>query len=146
MTPAARTFKGSILFCPRGQIPRARRGQTHAPFPIYTILFMSPIFIGITDWKGIIEASRGFVCEYWFEDLNLRGSYKTVILQYVRGHYPEYYPLYERIYQKGDITPLTYMECEIISYCRDNKISFSDYFHHKDVISNPQNKVLGKNR
>lgn len=113
---------------------------------IYTILFMSPIFIGITDWKGIIEASRGFVCEYWFEDLNLRGSYKTVILQYVRGHYPEYYPLYERIYQKGDITPLTYMECEIISYCRDNKISFSDYFHHKDVISNPQNKVLGKNR
>ena len=33
MTPAARTFKGSILFCPRGQIPRARRGQTHAPFP-----------------------------------------------------------------------------------------------------------------
>ena len=34
MTPAARTFKGSFLFCPRGQIPRARRGQTHAPFPI----------------------------------------------------------------------------------------------------------------
>ncbi len=33
MTPAARTFKGSFLFCPRGQIPRARRGQTHAPFP-----------------------------------------------------------------------------------------------------------------
>ncbi|WP_356914216.1 DUF262 domain-containing protein, partial [uncultured Muribaculum sp.] len=33
MTPAARTFKGSILLCPWGQIPRARRGQTHAPFP-----------------------------------------------------------------------------------------------------------------
>ena len=33
MTPAARTFKGSFLFRPRGQIPRARRGQTHAPFP-----------------------------------------------------------------------------------------------------------------
>ena len=34
MTPAARIFKGSILFCPKGQIPRARRGQTHASFPI----------------------------------------------------------------------------------------------------------------
>jgi len=26
-------LKVSFLFCPRGQIPRARRGQTHAPFP-----------------------------------------------------------------------------------------------------------------
>lgn len=113
---------------------------------IYTILFMSPIFIGITDWKGIIQASRRFTDEYWFEDLNLRGSYKTVILQYIQEHYPEYYPLYERIYIKHDMTPLTEMESDIISYCRDNEISFSDYFHHKEVISNPQNKVLGKNR
>lgn len=113
---------------------------------IYTILFMSPIFIGITDWKGIIEASRRFTNEYWFEDLNLRGSYRTVILQYIQEHYPEYYPLYERIYIKHDMTPLTEMESDIISYCQDNEIYFSDYFHHKDVISNPQNKVLGKNR
>lgn len=113
---------------------------------IYTILFMSPIFIGITDWKGIIQASRRFTNEYWFEDLNLRGSYRTVILQYIQEHYPEYYPLYERIYIKHDMTPLTEMESDITSYCRDNEISFSDYFHHKEVISNPQNKVLGKNR
>lgn len=113
---------------------------------IYTILFMSPIFIGITDWKGIIEASRRFTNEYWFEDLNLRGSYRTVILQYIQERYPEYYPLYERIYIKHDMTPLTEMESDIISYCQDNEICFSDYFHHKDVISNPQNKVLGKNR
>ncbi|MCX4260184.1 MAG: hypothetical protein OSJ33_02790 [Muribaculaceae bacterium] len=38
MTPAARTFKGSILLCPWGQIPRARRGQTLAPFPINKIV------------------------------------------------------------------------------------------------------------
>ena len=38
MTPAARTFKGSFLFCPRGQFPRARRGQSHAPFPIISYL------------------------------------------------------------------------------------------------------------
>lgn len=112
---------------------------------IYTILFMSPIFIGITDWKAIIETSRSFVSEYWFEDLNLRGGYKNVIMQYVQGHYPDSYLLYERIYIQGDKTPLTEMENEIIAYCRDNDILFSDYFHHEEVIRNPQNKVLGKN-
>ena len=38
MTPAARTFKRAILLCPWGQIPRARRGQTHAPFPYSPII------------------------------------------------------------------------------------------------------------
>lgn len=112
---------------------------------IYTILFMSPIFIGVTDWKAIIETSRSFVSEYWFEDLNLRGGYKNVIMQYVQGHYPDSYPLFKRIYVQGDKTPLTEMENEIIAYCRDNDILFSDYFHHEEVIRNPQNKILGKN-
>lgn len=112
---------------------------------IYTILFMSPIFIGITDWKAIIETSRSLVSEYWFEDLNLRGGYKSVIMQYVQGYYPDSYPLFKRIYVQGDKTPLTEMENEIIAYCHDNDILFSDYFHHEEVIRNPKNKILGKN-
>ena len=113
---------------------------------IYTILFMSPIFVGITDWKAIIETSRSFISEYWFEDLNLRGGYKAVILQYVREHYPDHYPRFEPIYVKGDKTPLTEMENEIIVYCRDNDILFSDYFHHDEAIRNPKNKILGNNK
>lgn len=34
---------------------------------IYTILFMSPIFPEITDFRAIIEASKDYVEEYWFE-------------------------------------------------------------------------------
>ena len=113
---------------------------------IYTILFISPIFIGITDWKAIIETSHNVVSEYWFEDLNLRGGYKNVIMQYVRENYPDSYPLFERIYIQGDKTPLTEMENEIIAYCHDNDILFSDYFHHEEVIRNPKNKILGKNK
>lgn len=113
---------------------------------IYTILFMSPIFIGITDWKEIIETTRDYISEYWFEDLNLRGSYKTTILDYIREKYSELYPLYEQIYIRGDRSPLDRMEDDIRQYCRTNGILFSDYFHHKEVISNPDNKVLGKNR
>lgn len=113
---------------------------------IYTILFMSPIFIHITDWKSIIERSRDFVNEYWFEDLNLRGSFKGLILRYVKEHYPTYYPTYEQIYQKGDKDEITKMEDEILTYCEANKIIYSDYFHHEEVIRNPKNKILGKNR
>ena len=47
---------------------------------IRTILFMSPMFPYITDFKKIIEESQSFVDEYWFENLNLRGSYKKDIL------------------------------------------------------------------
>ncbi len=113
---------------------------------IYTILFMSPIFIGITEWNDIIEQTKDYVDEYWFEDLNLRGGYKTVILDYLKKQYPHLYPLYEQIYIKGDRSTLDTLENEIRQFCRTNRIVFSDYFHHKEVVSNPENKVLGKNR
>ena len=113
---------------------------------IYTILFMSPIFIGITEWKDIIGRTMQYVNEYWFEDLNLRGSYKTVILDYIQEKHPELYPTYEKIYLKGDHTPLDLVENKIKQFCADKQIIFSDYFHHKEVVSNHNNKILGKNR
>ena len=47
---------------------------------IKTVLFMSPIFPYITDFKKIIDISKDYIDEYWFENLNLRGSYKQTIL------------------------------------------------------------------
>lgn len=113
---------------------------------IYTILFMSPIFIHITDWKSIIDTSRKFINEYWFENLNLRGNFKKTILQYVFNNYPSHYPAYERIYQKGIKSEILEMENAIRTYCGTNNIVYSDYFQHDDVINNPKNKILGKNR
>lgn len=47
---------------------------------------------------------------------------------------------------KGDKTPLTEMEYEIIAYCRKNDILFSDYFHHEEVIRNLRNKIPRKDK
>ena len=113
---------------------------------IYTILFMSPIFIGITDWLAIIEQSRNFISEYWFEDLNLRGSYKPVIMRYVEEHYPHLYPTYERIYSKGDRAELIANDCAIRAYCDAENVNYSAYFHHEEVIKNEVGKILGKNQ
>jgi len=113
---------------------------------IYTILFMSPIFVGITDWQAIIGTSRDFIREYWFEDLNLRGSYKPVIMRYVAEHYPDLYPMYLRIYDFGDRTELITNDRMICEWCDTNGINYSAYFHHEEVIKTEVGKILGKNR
>ena len=63
---------------------------------------MSPIFPYITDFKAIIEASKEFIDEYWFENLNLRGDYKATILNYIRQNYIELYDEYRDIYIKNN--------------------------------------------
>lgn len=113
---------------------------------IYTILFMSPIFIGITEWKAIIEKTKDYISEYWFEDLNLRGAYKYDILRYIQNKYPKIYPTFERIYIKGKRKELYDMDDEIKEYCDKNKIKYSAYFHHEEVIKNNENKKLGNNQ
>lgn len=102
---------------------------------IYTVLFMSPIFIGITDWKAIIEKTKSYINKYWFEDLNLRGSYKYDILGYIKKTYPKIYSLYEDIYIKDNRKELFYMDNEIRDYCNKNNINYSDYFHHEEVMN-----------
>ena len=72
MTPAARTFKGSILFCPRGQIPRAQKGQSRTPFPgIFTGLFsLVQIFVAMNPEETLYFANPGmdgkFNRDYFF--------------------------------------------------------------------------------
>ncbi|WP_299172608.1 radical SAM protein [uncultured Bacteroides sp.] len=112
---------------------------------IYTILFMSPIFIYITDWKAIINQTKDFISEYWFEDLNLRGSYKPVIMRYIQENYPQYYDSYRRIYNEGNQLELMDMDREICTWCDAEHINYSAYFHHENVIKTEVNKILGKN-
>ncbi|MCH5166532.1 MAG: radical SAM protein [Erysipelotrichales bacterium] len=101
---------------------------------IKTILFMSPIFPYITDFKAIIEASKNFVDLYWFENLNLRGAYKKDILDYIKDKYPEYYQGYIDIYSKNDNTYWVNLAREIDDYCISNNINYHNYFYHKKLV------------
>ncbi len=101
---------------------------------IYTILFMSPIFPYITDFKAIIEASKDFVMEYWFENLNLRGSYKTDILNYIKENYSEYYDEYIKIYNKKDNAYWHKLASEINEYCTLNNLKFTNFFYHNELV------------
>ena len=101
---------------------------------IYTILFMSPIFPYITEWKEIIEISKEYVDEYWFENLNLRGSYKKEILDYIKENYNELYSKYLDIYVTKNNNYWTKLADEINNYCEKNKIKYVNYFYHKELV------------
>lgn len=103
---------------------------------LHTVLFMSPIFPYITDCRKIIECSHGFIDEYWFENLKLRGSYKPVILEYIRSHYPQYTEYYHRIYIGGDHYYWDALAPKLSGYCRSQGIRYKIYFHHSEAVKN----------
>lgn len=101
---------------------------------IHTVLFMSPIFPYITEWKKIIEESKDYIDEYWFENLNLRGSYKTYILNYIKEKYSNYYDKYIDIYLKNNQNYWHNLANEINSYCNKNNINYINYFYHDELV------------
>ena len=101
---------------------------------IYTVLFMSPIFPYITEWKEIIDQTKDYVDEYWFENLNLRGNYKKEILDYIKDNYSDLYSDYIDIYLKKNNKYWKDLAEEINNYCNQNNIKYTNYFYHKELI------------
>ena len=108
---------------------------------IYTVLFMSPIFPYITNFKEIIEASKQYVNEYWFENLNLRGDYKTKILFYIQEKYPELINKYNNIYIRGNKQYWYDLSKEIQEYCEKNNVKYINYFYHEELVQNKKKQI-----
>ncbi|MEG1790920.1 MAG: radical SAM protein [Clostridia bacterium] len=103
---------------------------------IKTVLFMSPIFPVLTDFKKIIEATSEYVDTYWFENLNLRGSFKNGILTYIKEKYSDLYPLYNQIYNLKDKSFWESLAFEINDFCTTNNVDFINYFYHEQIRKN----------
>ncbi len=101
---------------------------------IYTVLFMSPIFPYLTEYQKIIDSTRNFVSEYWFENLNLRGEYRCVILDYIRTNYPNLLEEYHKIYIHKDMTYWMQTEKELAKYCHNTGVKYVNYFYHEKLI------------
>jgi len=96
---------------------------------IKTVLFISPIFPKITDWKEIIKKTKPFVDGYWFENLNLYQSIHDKIYTFLRKNKPELVEKYKDIYSK-DNTYWNIEEKNIRKFCKKQKVSCKIYFHH----------------
>ena len=101
---------------------------------IRTTCFVSPIFPGITDVKAIIDRAKGQCNLIWLENLNLRGSYKAVIMDYIQEKYPELFSLYQEIYQKGNRRYWELLDTELKSYAAEIGL---DYVTNDDSMKRP---------
>lgn len=108
---------------------------------IYTVLFMSPIFPYITQWKEIIENTKDFISEYWFENLNLRGEYKHTILSYINDNYPDLIEKYKKIYLQKNMTYWIALADSINAYCDKEKIKYTNYFYHDKLVKDKVKKT-----
>lgn len=124
---------------------------------VQTTCFISPIFPGITDVKQIIKQTKDQCNLIWLENLNLRGDYKTRILNWIVEHYPELSPLYEEIYKKRDRSYWSALDAEMktftaeegLPYVRDDDSQRADfgappivvnYFFHEEIIPSAKKK------
>ncbi len=97
---------------------------------VRTVLFMSPIFPFITDFREIINASKNFVGEYWFENLNLRHPYKNTVMKYIQDTRPQYFNEYVEIYVRHNKKYWLDLKSEIAEFCQKENIPHSIFFHY----------------
>lgn len=101
---------------------------------VRTTCFISPIFPGITDVPLIIDRVRNQCNLIWLENLNLRGDFKTVILQYIRDTRPELISLYQEIYQRNNPIYWELLDEEIRQYAAGQRL---DYLTDDDSVCHP---------
>lgn len=124
---------------------------------VWTTCFISPIFPGITDVPAIIRRVKNQCNLVWLENLNLRGGYKTVILDYIAQKRPELAPLYHAVYQQNDRSYWAVLDEELqrfaagenLLYVRsDDSVSqpfeappvVVNYFFHEEIIPSAKKK------
>ena len=98
---------------------------------IKTVLFISPIFPGFTEWKEMVKETKFFVDEYWFENLNLYPSIAGEVYKFLKKNKPELVEEYREIYSGHDEGYWHGVEDEIRDFCLENNFECQVYFHYK---------------
>ena len=106
---------------------------------IKTYLFISPIFPYITDIQSICDRVSPHVDMICFENLNLRGTAKKDILEYISEAYPQYLRAYQNIYLKGDMSYWKSLEDEIHKLSEKSAVPLVSYFYHSKIKKGGKN-------
>ena len=101
---------------------------------IRTTCFVSPIFPGITDAEAIIRRVKGQCHLIRLENLNLRGSFKTVIMAYIQSTRPHLLPLYQEIYNSGNRSYWETLDQQLRTYADEIGL---DYVTDDDSVRRP---------
>lgn len=127
---------------------------------VRTICFISPIFPGITDVKAIIARVRKQCHALWLENLNLRGSARAVIMDYIQEKYPRLLPLYHEIYTQKNQDYWKALDADLRSYAAESGLEYVvnddsmrrpfeappvvvNYFYHEQIKKSAKKKSAG---
>lgn len=101
---------------------------------IRTYLFIAPYFPEITNLAELIKLSSGIVDSICVENLNLRSSYKSTILTFIKEHHPTLLPLYKKLYEeKGNGAYWKHIEQEMEQLRIKLEIPLISYFYHEKI-------------
>ena len=101
---------------------------------VRTTCFISPIFPGITQAEEIISRAKEHCNLIWLENLNLRGSYKPVILNYIKEKYPQLLPLYQEIYSRKNMAYWEALDLQLKKFTAGIGL---DYVTNDDSMNRP---------
>jgi len=109
----------------------AMRTLSKAGIAVYA--FISPIFPFLSDWKRVADKVSKYAAYTCFENLNLRGAYKSAVLNLVARHYPQWAESFSEIYRdkKCFSTYWQDVEREIRSYMKEKPYRL--YFYHEKI-------------
>ena len=91
---------------------------------IKTTCFISPIFPGITDVEAIIDRAKDRCNLVWLENLNLRGDYRVVIMNWIHENHPELDELYHQIYSKKSREYWSELDIKLRKYAEKNHMPY----------------------
>lgn len=89
-------------------------------------LFCLSNFSGITDIKSIFEEVKDFCDLFWLENLNLRGSFRATIMDYIKEKHTDLLPLCQGIYQFKDKSYWKMFERESAAMAKINGCQYVD--------------------
>jgi len=122
--PCAGSIKSRI------EILKKLKGEN---IPVY--LFISPIFPMLTQLEEIIATCKDTVDFIYFENLNLRGRYKKIILNFISKNFPEYNQLYQDIYTKNKKEYWYLLMEDINRLCKIYDIKYKTFFFNDNKSS-----------
>lgn len=118
---------------------------------ITTTCFISPIFPQITDVEAIISEVQGYCHFIWLENLNLRGGYKSTIMEYIHTKHPQLLPLYQEIYTQGKMNYWQWLDSKLKAFAEGRGLEYVyndgsltpsskpivvNYFYHEKIKKN----------
>lgn len=103
---------------------------------VRTTCFISPIFPKITDVKAIIQRAKNDCNLICLENLNLRGTFRPVVMEYIKTKYPTLIPLYNDIYGKGINAYWQALDCELQAFAAEQGL---EYKTNDDTFLKPFN-------